>query len=119
MKRIHLFLVYWAVPLTLIAIGCATKVRGVAPSGYVYEKEEAITPAMVEECTSKQVELYNDLCAEARECQGGEEEIGSEYCTDKAADLEGFGSLLIRNHFQGVECATEAIRSCLGLDRSL
>lgn len=117
MNKIVLFLVYWSIPASLIGIGCAMKAYNKVtqvPAAHLPSDKE-ISPEEARECIDKQVELYNDLCAEGRECQGGPEEEG-EYCTDEAADKRGSATLLIENHFLGVECAADAIRRCLGLD---
>ncbi len=81
---------------TLIAtvLGYETKI-----SSYEAKISEVRTMAI------DNVELYNDLCAEARPCQDYE----SEYCTDKAADARGSASLLIDMHYEGVACASENI----------
>lgn len=65
----------------------------------------------VEACIDNQVEYYNDLCAEGRTCEGGPED--HESCNDAVADKEGFGSVLIRAHFEGVQCAAEGIKMCV------
>lgn len=60
------------------------------------------------QCIEEAVELYNDLCAEARPC----EEYDAENCNDEAADRRGSANLLIDMHYEGVKCAAETIRLC-------
>jgi hypothetical protein len=55
--------------------------------GYLWALED------LSACAEDQVFLYGDLCAEARD--------------DSETSID--------NHFQGVKCATESIKACMGL----
>jgi hypothetical protein len=64
----------------------------------------------IDKCVADQVEYYNDICAEARPCQGLLDD--GEYCTNRAAMRRGSSSLLIDMHYEGVVCGAEAVGAC-------
>ena len=75
-------------------------------------KDEAYNEII--EYVEMQTDIYGDLCAESRTCQqyyDPENEETSEYCTDEAAVKRDSGTLLIEAHYEGVQCASESIKS--------
>lgn len=81
----------------LVLSGCASKEVD-------YQKKEI----SFNQCLENYLDLYNDVCAESREC----DEYGGEYCTDNQADKEGSATLLIKMHHDGVKCGMDNAQTC-------
>lgn len=86
-------------------VGCAVTDFGRKP---IFRSKQYIYRQLTQ-CIRDQTELYNDLCAEGPRCDS----FDNAFCSDKRAEGRGSASLLIENHYEGVQCAAVNIKECL------